>query len=222
MGRVCIVIPAFNPDYRLENLISELSGYDVIVVDDGSGNSFNFEGLNATVLRHSKNLGKGDALKTAFNYIISSKPDYTGVVTADCDGQHCPSDIMAMAEKLTADSRQVIFGCRNFDLKTTPFRSFLGNKITSFVLGFIHKIRLSDTQTGLRAIPVNLLPLLIKTSGKGFEYETAVLLSLKKHNIPMNEFKIKTIYIQNNKTSKFNPFSDSVKIYTKLLFGDAE
>lgn len=216
---VCIVIPAYNPDYKLKDLISRLDGYDIIVVDDGSDNNFDFKSLGVNVLRHEKNSGKGAALKTAFNYVLHENK-YKGVVTADCDGQHCPDDIIAVAEEFLANPETIVFGARNFMFRSTPIKSYIGNKITSFVLHLLYKIKLSDTQTGLRVIPTSILPILINTPGSGFEYETAVLLEVKKHKIPIREFSIKTVYEKNNKNTHFDPLKDSLKIYKLLLSGE--
>lgn len=113
-----------------------------------------------------------------------------------------------------------MFGARNFMFRSTPIKSYIGNKITSFVLHLLYKIKLSDTQTGLRVIPTSILPVLINTPGSGFEYETALLLEVKKHKIPIREFSIKTVYEKNNKNTHFDPLKDSLKIYKLLLSGE--
>ena len=71
-----LVIPAFEPDEKLIKLLEEVSAlnlFQIIVVDDGSGDKFNniFAEAEqyAIVLTHSANKGKGAALKTAFTYI---------------------------------------------------------------------------------------------------------------------------------------------------------
>ena len=71
-----LVIPAYEPDYNLIRLIKkvrEKSDFEVIVINDGSSASCNrvFEqaATYATILHHSLNQGKGQALKTAFRYI---------------------------------------------------------------------------------------------------------------------------------------------------------
>ena len=46
------------------------------------------------------NLGKGAALKTAFNHVLCAYPELAGVVTADADGQHYPGQIERVASKL--------------------------------------------------------------------------------------------------------------------------
>ena len=98
-----IVIPAYEPDEKLIGLLGELKNAGlspVIVVDDGSdkekfGQIFDKAGseFGAVVLRHAVNMGKGRALKDAFNYCLNEYPDLVGVVTADSDGQHSSTDI---------------------------------------------------------------------------------------------------------------------------------
>ena len=76
---------------------------------------------------------------------------------------------------------------------------------------------ISDTQTGLRAIPRSELELLSTVSGDRFEYETNMLLAMKRHGIPFDEVKIRTVYIEENKSSHFHPIRDSWRIYKLIL-----
>ena len=71
-----VVIPAFEPDFRLLSLVKGLSGYPgigIIVVNDGSEKGlctlFGRTAEYATVLFHRTNRGKGRAVKTALDYI---------------------------------------------------------------------------------------------------------------------------------------------------------
>jgi len=77
---------------------------------------------------------------------------------------------------------------------------------------------ISDTQTGLRAIPRKDLKLLAEIAGDRFEYETNMLLAMKTHHIPFDEIKIRTVYIEENKSSHFRAVRDSWRIY-KLILG---
>lgn len=71
-----IVIPAYKPKEILLDIVDNLYKCftHIIVVDDGSGKEYSafFEkiGNRAVVLRHYVNLGKGRALKTAFNEVL--------------------------------------------------------------------------------------------------------------------------------------------------------
>lgn len=73
-------------------------------------------------------MGKGRALKTAFNHILSAMPHITGAVMADADGQHACLDIVACAERLLESPDALIMGCRQFDESIVPFKSRFGNK----------------------------------------------------------------------------------------------
>ncbi len=209
----CIVIPAYNPDGNLTKLINDLQGYDIIVVNDGSTNTFDFNMEGITLLEHKKNEGKGAALKTAFKY-ISEQASYKYVITADADGQHSIGDIKAVAACLCEGS--FVLGCRNFDTNT-PIRSLIGNKITSVFLKFFYNINISDSQTGLRGFSTNFLEELINIEGSGYEYETAVLLNLKKSNLSVIEQPVSAIYCDNNRCSHFNPIKDSAKIFFEII-----
>ena len=98
---VSIVLPSYKPDEKLEQTVlgfHEAGFADIIVIDDGGGESFKavFDRIAAldfcTVLTHEENRGKGAALKTAFEWYAKNR-DGIGVVTADGDGQHTPEDV---------------------------------------------------------------------------------------------------------------------------------
>jgi len=221
-----VVIPSLNPDEKLlqvvQNLIS--GGFDdIVIVNDGSDkvHARPFEEVGkfpqCTILTHEVNRGKGRALKTAFKFFIENRTDRVGVITVDGDNQHDIEDIMACAKAMLESKTSIILGARNFSQKDVPLRSKLGNKITSYVFKTVCGIKISDTQTGLRAIPLKYLSVFLETHGERFEYETNILLEIKAKDIPFREVKIQTIYIAGNSTSHFNPIIDSVKIYSVIL-----
>jgi dolichol-phosphate mannosyltransferase len=74
-----------------------------------------------------------------------------------------------------------------------------------------------DTQTGLKGVPTELIYRLIEAPGERYEYATSVLLEVHKAKVPIIQFDIRTIYIDNNASSHFNPLVDSIRIYS-LLF----
>jgi len=76
---------------------------------------------------------------------------------------------------------------------------------------------ISDTQTGLRAIPRDVLKVLVDVYGDRFEYETNMLLAFKQNGIPFDEVKIRTVYIEENKSSHFRVIHDSWRIYKLIL-----
>ncbi|MDD6799355.1 MAG: bifunctional glycosyltransferase family 2/GtrA family protein [Firmicutes bacterium] len=223
---ITIIIPSLNPDEKLVPVVEGLiaRGFnDIIIVNDGSSAEhvgfFPDTGKypECTILLHEVNRGKGAALKTAFKYVIDNRSDCIGVVTVDGDGQHRAEDVCACAEKLKAFPDTLILGVRDFSQKDVPRRSRIGNRITSFVFRFGCGLKISDTQTGLRAIPSACLPGFLKIKGDRFEYETNMLLELRVTGTPYMEQKISTVYIEENKTSHFHPLRDSWRIYKLIL-----
>ncbi|HCP71525.1 MAG TPA: hypothetical protein DIT87_05815 [Clostridiales bacterium] len=110
-----------------------------------------------------------------------------------------------------------ILGCRDFTLDHVPKRSRFGNHTTSMVFKTFVGMTISDTQTGLRALPREAVAELVEVAGDRFEYETNMLLAFKEKAIPFEENKIRTVYIEENKSSHFRTFVDSWRIYRLIL-----
>lgn len=224
---VCLIIPVYNPDEELfikflEQAIHKFS--NIIVVNDGSKQECDsiFKRIEShynqvKMLKHSVNLGKGRALKTAFNCYLNEYPNCVGIVQADCDGQHDIEDVVNCAKALKENQEKLVIGVRDFSSKEVPSRSRFGNNITRVVFKLFIGISIKDTQTGLRAIGNDLLRKFLSTNGERYEYETNMLIECKEKNVAIQEVPIKTIYIDKNQTSKFNPVKDSLAIYK--LFG---
>lgn len=220
-----VLIPAYQPDARLPRLILELHRADpstkIVVVDDGSGQKFSdiFEAsatAGAHVISYEHNRGKGYALREGFTWIRDVAGDSPEcVVTADADGQHTLNDIFRVGRRCT-DTGKSVLGVREF-VGHVPARSRIGNTATSALFWLATGWKLKDTQTGLRAFPVALLPALLEVQGDRYEYELRVLLHLAKFRHPVTQIPIETIYEAGNPTSHFRPLQDSARIWAPLL-----
>lgn len=219
----CVVIPAFDPSPVLARTVHDLhrAGFEhVVVIDDGSDNRTApvFEQVRqagATVLRHPHNRGKGAALKTGFAHALTH--GHAAVVTVDADGQHTAADAQRVAMRLLAESVPAcVLGVRSFDSRV-PARSRFGNTLTRKIIGSLAALRVSDTQTGLRAFPASLLPDLCTIPGERYEYEMEMLVWLARTRIRLVEQPIETIYVDGNAGSHFRPLIDSARIYWVLL-----
>ena len=226
LDRVAIVLPSLDPDAKFEKVVRELveAGFaNIVIVDDGSSEENQKWFTEAshypqcTVLHHGVNKGKGRALKTAFAYILEQFPQIDGAVTIDGDGQHLTNDIIACGDALLDNKDKVIMGCRDFDAPGVPPRSVAGNKTTSRMFRLLFGIRISDTQTGLRAIPAAVLPQFCEMEGERFEYETNMLLQMKRLGIGFIEQPIETVYDPEDYSSHYNAVKDSWKIFKVML-----
>lgn len=159
-NNVAIIIPSYNPSIQLIQVINELlaNNYsNIIVINDGSINDSIFNKLpkSVVVLQHSKNKGKGAALKSGFSYCLNNLHDIDGVITVDDDGQHFINDINKIYDNITENN--ILLGVRNFHKKDVPFKSKFGNFIISKFIYLAYHYKIQDSQTGLRFIPTYYL-----------------------------------------------------------------
>lgn len=222
---IVILIPAYNPTEDLIPLSKSLleKGFQVLVINDGSKSETLdiFKKLDSKVIfiEHPQNMGKGQALKTGFEY-IEKNLDVKGVVTADADGQHILEDIENVAHTLLENNDNLILGSR-LDTSNMPARSKFGNTITRTIFKLAAKVKVFDTQTGLRGVPSKYLKDFQAIEGQRYEYEINMLLYCAKQKIKIQEINIHTVYLNDNKASSFHVIRDSYKIY-KCIFENSD
>lgn len=223
-----VLIPAYQPKHNLEDIVTVLLTKgkhlsEIVVIDDGSTlteSARTFMSLqdptNVRVLRNSKNLGKGAALKVGMAALLKVMTVGDILVTADADGQHLPEDIIAVADYALKRQHSTL-GCRTFK-GYVPWRSRIGNFFIAMSLFFVTGKRLKDTQTGLRALTYEDCQELLHLEGDGYEYEFNCLIHLLKNKKKtLKQYPITLVYEPGNPTSHFNPVLDSIKIYFTFL-----
>lgn len=237
-NRMIALIPAYEPDAKINSIADELKtrGFDLVIVDDGSGAAYEdlFDELSrkATVLTHEENRGKGAALKTGMRYIekymaysesvltaagsVNVSGADTVIVTVDADGQHLPEDVLRVAQIAAARKDALVLGSRALD-EDVPVRSKFGNTVTRHVYSAATGVSVHDTQTGLRAFHMSLIPRLLEIEGDRYEYEINMLLELASEGTPIIEERIETVYEDNNSGSHFRTVRDSLRIYKEIL-----
>lgn len=224
--KVTAVVPSLNPDEKFLNVVRGLveAGFDsIILVDDGSRaeNKIWFERAmeypQCTLLVHEVNKGKGRALKTAMAHFLSLQNDHVGVVTLDGDGQHAMPDVINCAKALEEHTDCLVLGVRDFSGENVPARSRFGNNLTAGVFRVLCGIPITDTQTGLRGISRAFCEYLLEVKGERFEFETNMLLETRRAEMKIHEVTIQTVYLEENKSSHFRPFHDSMAIYWLIV-----
>jgi glycosyltransferase involved in cell wall biosynthesis len=222
---IAVLIPAYNPSEELASFVEQPAFAKiraVIVVNDGSdpGCGPTFQKLQGTecvvLLEHAANLGKGAALKTGLHYACSNFDGLIGVVTADADGQHLVEDVLKVARSLESQPESLVIGTRSFE-RDVPLRSIIGNTCTKVLFRLLTGKRVSDTQSGLRGIPIRFVPKLLAIEANGYEFELEMLLAAKHGNRSIVEQQVRTVYIDSNRSSHFHVLRDSMKIYFVLF-----
>lgn len=215
------LVPSYEPDENLIKVVKELYDNDffVVLVNDGSSKEYDKYFLEcenySNYLKYDSNRGKGYALKYGFKFIQKEYPNSV-IVTVDSDGQHRVKDAIKLCKIAEKKDNTIVLGKRLRE-ENIPLRSKFGNSLTRFIFRIATKKDIYDTQTGLRAFKSDLLPFMLSIKGNRFEYEMDVLLYSRNNNIDLVEEIIKTIYIDKNSNSHFNPIKDSMRIYRRIF-----
>ena len=177
MVNVVAIIPAYNEEKALADVIGKTLGHvdEVIVVDDGSSDKTSEVAIEAgaRVIKHSVNLGKGEALKSGFKAI----GDDSIIITIDGDGQHNPSEIPDLVRPIVEDGADLVNGSRymNGPEENTPAYRRVGQKVLDIATNISAGTKVTDSQSGFRAFsPQSKNVFRFKDTGFGIESEMLV------------------------------------------------
>lgn len=177
MVNVVAIIPAYNEEKVLADVIGKTLEHvdEVIVVDDGSSDKTSEVAIEAgaRVIKHSVNLGKGEALKSGFKAI----GDDSIIITIDGDGQHNPSEIPDLVRPIIEDGADLVNGSRymNGPEENTPAYRRVGQKVLDIATNISAGTKVTDSQSGFRAFsPKSKNVFRFKDTGFGIESEMLV------------------------------------------------
>ncbi len=214
--KICVIIPTYNNDKTLANVIDRVRVYtdNIIVVNDGATDNTSkilkdyLPSLH--VVTHTENKGKGRALQNGFTRALELGYEYA--ITIDSDGQHFPEDLPQLVSRLSKEPNSLIIGARNMSQEGVPGGSSFGNRFSNFWFWVETGIRLPDTQSGYRVYPVKQLSKLKFYSPK-FEYEIEVPVRAAWNGIPVISEPVQVKYEQEGeRVTHFRPFMDFFRI----------
>jgi glycosyltransferase involved in cell wall biosynthesis len=218
-SKTAILIPAYNEERYIENVITDCLLYDldIIIIDDGSDdNTLKIvksipkpENANIIIISHPVNKGKGQSLKTGFQYVLEN--DYSGVITLDADGQHDTGEINKFLKTIEAEKPDLIIGNRLGDTRKMPFIRLATNVFTSWIISNIADSKVKDVQCGFRYISSKALKN-IKLETKNFDTEPEIILKAGWLGYRIKNLPIKTIY-HKDFISYVNPVKDTIKFF---------
>jgi glycosyltransferase involved in cell wall biosynthesis len=211
---VCAIIPAFGEARFIGTVVAGVLEHldQVIVVDDCSSDQTTkvAREAGAEVIRHSRNLGKGAAIKTGLRKVADS---YRFFLFLDGDGQHDPAEIPKFLAKATATQAHLVVGNRMGNATTMPAIRRWTNKFMSWQISRLCCREVPDSQCGFRMARSELLPFLHE-SRDGFAFETENLLLAARHGFQIEFVPIRTIY--GEERSKVKPMRDTFR-YIQVL-----
>lgn len=210
----CVVIPTYNNAQTLKRVITDVQQYtrDIIVVNDGCTDKTAsiLANMEVTVVTHSRNRGKGHALKTGLKKAREAGFEYA--ITIDSDGQHFASDIPSFVKAIDSNPGSLIVGCRNLAEDNMPTANTFANKFSNFWFKLQTGIDLPDTQGGFRLYPLKEIGSMWWMTSR-YEAELELLVYAAWHGINLVPVKIHVYYPPNEeRVSHFRPIYDFARI----------
>ena len=196
--QVSVIIPALNEEKTIENIIDRCSRQKIVsqlvVVNDGSTDK-TAEVLDKirtlwgkrsilTIINHSKNLGKGAAIKTGLR-------EATGkyVIVQDADLEYAPEEIAKLYNEAQKTKFGIVFGVRDKSKNRGYFLAHLANIYLTLMFNLLFSLRLADSYTCYKLMPKKVWDA-IKLKSNGFEIESELLSKLGKLKYKVREVPI--------------------------------
>jgi glycosyltransferase involved in cell wall biosynthesis len=211
-------IPTFNEEKVIADLIKGVAKYvdSVIVCDDGSVDNTVSEAKKsgAFVIKHDKNMGKGAALKSLFNFARHSNADI--IVTIDGDGQFLPEEITKLTNDIENGKSDIVIGYRFETEKDMPSYRKFGNKVLDELSKQASNLNLRDTQSGFRAYSKKAI-IKINFKNNGFVADSEILIDASTKDLTISEQHVTVLYNTGTRTSTQNPIRHGGGVLISLL-----
>ncbi|MBC8017711.1 MAG: glycosyltransferase family 2 protein [Verrucomicrobia bacterium] len=214
----CILIPAYNAEKTILAVVRECleHGLPVVLVDDGSADDTSglVAGLPVMLLKHEKNLGKGAALKTGFDWAVKS--GYDGVVTIDADGQHDVSAIPSLVASAQSGRWGILIASRHSQFEQMAGLRKIWNRIGVWCIWKRTGFEITDSQSGFRYYSCDVLKnIALKSNGYALEME--IFLKAWKSGFTIGSLPVAARVADGRATSHYRPVKDTFNISMTFL-----
>ena len=213
--KVLVVIPTYNNAQTIATVIDGVKEYvdDILVVNDGCSDETSeiLKGVcGVEVLSYPQNRGKGYALRSAIKYAYEKGFRY--IITIDSDGQHYPENILDFLVEIKKSPDTLIVGARDIQADNMPSKNTFANKFSNFWYFIETGQKMSDTQSGYRLYPVQLIQN-IRFITSRYELELEIIVRAAWRGIKVINMPIKVYYPPvEERVSHFKPVRDFTRI----------
>jgi glycosyltransferase involved in cell wall biosynthesis len=197
MEDVLVAIPAFNEERFIGSVVLQVraKGYPVLVVDDGSSDQTVVvaTAAGATIERHERNLGKAEAVNTAF--LVARASGVRALVLMDGDSQHSASEIDGLLAPVLAGQADIVIGSRFLTTShgRIPGLRSLGQRGMTIATNLASGTPVTDSQSGFRAFSWRAIEALL-FSARGFSVEGEMQFQACDHDLRLLEMPITARY----------------------------
>jgi glycosyltransferase involved in cell wall biosynthesis len=193
--KLSVIIPVFNEQKTIKQIIDKVKAQkevnQIIVVDDGSSDGTRqilkklSLGPKLKIIFHSKNQGKGTAVRTGLKYI---KGDY--VIIQDADLEYDPAEYSRLIKPIKDNKAEVVFGSRfTGEHRNMFFWHMFANKLLTLITNILFDTTLSDMETCYKLIPTKVLCQLDLKS-RNFDFEPEITAKILKKRVRIYEVPI--------------------------------
>jgi len=192
--KLSVIMPVFNEENTIEEIIDRVKKVDVdkqiIIVDDGSTDRTreilkNLQDENIRVIYHTRNQGKGSAIRTAIPYIEGE-----ATIIQDADLEYDPQDYHRLSRPILEGKAKIVYGSRLLRFnKPIYLRFLLGNKFLTWLINVLYHSRITDSYTCYKAFQTDVLRSLTLRA-KRFEFEAEITVKLLKKGYQLYEVPI--------------------------------
>ena len=218
---ISVLMPALNEERTIDRVIDAVLAVplslEVVLVDDGSTDGtwqrmqLRADGMRVRAYRHSRNQGKGAAIRTALRQARGEI-----VIVQDADLEYSPADYSRLISPIQNGRASVVFGSRAFASHTAySFWYVIGNRVVTLATNMLYNVYLSDMETGYKVMPREVA-LALDLEARGFELEPEITAKLLRMGHRIYEVPIEYAARSREEGKKLKP-SDGVKALAVLL-----
>jgi glycosyltransferase involved in cell wall biosynthesis len=175
--KIITIIPAYNEEKTIQQVIRDVLPYsdEVLVIDDGSRDKTReiATAAGAFVVPNVINRGLGTTMRRGYQAALARNADI--IVQIDADGQYTASDIPKLVQPILDNQADMVIGSRfRGGIEQMPIGNRIGNRIGTFITSLVAGKRISDAQSGYRAIRKELLEEILPMSKKTYVQEMII------------------------------------------------
>ena len=200
MQKLSIIMPVYNEQKTLDSMLRKvyavrISGLskEIIAVNDGSIDgsarilkSWKKKGIK--VIHHKKNEGKGAAVRTG---ILKSTGNI--IIIQDADLEYDPKEYRKILSPILKNNANVVYGSRlkaiQRNLKDMYLTHYLGNRALSLMTSVLYGSRITDMETGYKAMRKEVLEGMVLNSRR-FDIEPEITAKILKRGYKIVEVSI--------------------------------